>query len=82
MLNGNGWKPKGMHRHTFERLSAEHDALLEVLLAGLSRRGGRRERVQGIAHGGRHGEAPVRLEEADREEPGLRERCDGLDGAR
>lgn len=25
ILNGNGWKPKGMHWRTFERLRAEHD---------------------------------------------------------
>lgn len=29
ILNGRGAKPKGMHRRTFERLSAEHDYLVE-----------------------------------------------------
>ena len=28
ILNGNGWKPKGMHRRTFERLMARHDELV------------------------------------------------------
>lgn len=34
-LNGGGWKPKGMHSHTFERLKAEHDALVKVAMAGI-----------------------------------------------
>ena len=37
ILNQRGWrKPKGMHSATFERLTREHDALIEVALAGLS----------------------------------------------
>jgi len=28
ILNGNGWKPKGMHWKTFDRLTAEHDRLV------------------------------------------------------
>lgn len=32
-LNGNGWKPKGMHWRTFHRLEAEHDALVQQCLA-------------------------------------------------
>jgi hypothetical protein len=35
IINGNGDKPKGMHWKTFERLSAEHDALVQVSLAGM-----------------------------------------------
>jgi hypothetical protein len=38
ILNGSGWKPKGMHWKTFERIKAEHDALVEV--AGMARRMG------------------------------------------
>jgi hypothetical protein len=38
ILNGSGWKPKGMHWKTFERLKAEHDALVEIALAGMARR--------------------------------------------
>lgn len=37
ILNGNGWKPKGMHWRTFERLSAEHDRLVERALRAADR---------------------------------------------
>ena len=33
ILNGNGWKPKGMHWSTFERLQREHDAHVNAALA-------------------------------------------------
>jgi len=36
ILNGNGWKPKGMHWKTFERLTAQHDAFVQVSLAGIA----------------------------------------------
>jgi hypothetical protein len=36
ILNGSGWKPKGMHWKTFGGIKAEHDALVEV--AGMARR--------------------------------------------
>lgn len=37
ILNGRGWqKPKGMHLKTFERLTAQHDALVQVSLAGMA----------------------------------------------
>lgn len=35
ILNGNGIKPKGMHWATFERLEAQHDALVNQSLAGM-----------------------------------------------
>ena len=35
ILNGNGIKPKGMHWATFERLQAQHDALVNSTLAGV-----------------------------------------------
>lgn len=35
ILNGNGWKPKGMHWKTFERLTAQHDAFVQVSLVGI-----------------------------------------------
>ena len=35
ILNGNGWKPKGMHWRTFERLRAAHDAAVAEVLAGM-----------------------------------------------
>ncbi len=35
ILNGKGWKPKGMHWRTFDRLTAEHDAFVEQSLAGM-----------------------------------------------
>ena len=38
ILNGEGWKPKGMHWRTFERLRAEHDAFVRVSLIGMARR--------------------------------------------
>ena len=38
ILNGKGWKPKGMRCRTFERLSAEHDAFVSVSLAGMAKR--------------------------------------------
>ncbi|MGH8579130.1 MAG: hypothetical protein ACREVK_03055 [Gammaproteobacteria bacterium] len=38
ILNGNGWKPKGMHWRTFERLTAEHDAFVGASLAAMARR--------------------------------------------
>lgn len=38
MLNDKGPRPKGMHRRTFERLCAKHDAIFEVLAAALRRR--------------------------------------------
>lgn len=38
ILNGNGWKPKGMHWRTFERLRAGHDAFVSASLAGMAKR--------------------------------------------
>ena len=39
ILNPKGWKkPKGMHWRTFERLNAEHDAHVQITLAGLVQR--------------------------------------------
>ena len=38
ILNGNGWKPKGMHWKTFERLTAQHDAFVQVSLAEMAAR--------------------------------------------
>lgn len=35
ILNGNGWKPKGMHWRTFERLQKLHDELVNQSLAGV-----------------------------------------------
>lgn len=40
ILNEKGWKPKGMHWRTFERLTAEHDAFVGVTFAGLAKRFG------------------------------------------
>jgi len=36
ILNDNGCKPKGMHWKTFERLTAQHDAFVQISLAGLA----------------------------------------------
>lgn len=38
ILNGNGRKPKGMHWRTYERLTAEHDAHVNISLAGMAQR--------------------------------------------
>lgn len=38
ILNGPGFRPKGMHWRTYERLLAEHDAFVSVSLAGMARR--------------------------------------------
>ena len=35
MLNGNGWKPKGMQRNTLERLTAQHDTFIQTSLYGM-----------------------------------------------
>lgn len=40
ILNGKAWKPKGMHWRTFERLTAEHDAFVQISLAGIAQRFG------------------------------------------
>jgi hypothetical protein len=32
-VNGNGWKPKGVHWRTFERLRAEHDKHAGLFMA-------------------------------------------------
>ena len=44
ILNVNGGKPRGMHWRTFNRLTAEHDALVGASLAGMSARLGLIER--------------------------------------
>ena len=36
ILNGNGWKPKGIHWKTFEQLTAQHDAFVQTSLAGIA----------------------------------------------
>lgn len=38
ILNGEGWKPKGMHWRTFERLQAEHDSHVNRSLVGVAQR--------------------------------------------
>lgn len=38
ILNGDGDKPKGMHRRTYQRLVAQHDAHVEASLVGMARR--------------------------------------------
>ena len=36
ILNGNGWKLKGMHWNTFERLTARHGTFVQISLAGMA----------------------------------------------
>lgn len=38
ILNGNAWKPKGMHWKTFERLTAQHAVFVQISLAGMAAR--------------------------------------------
>jgi hypothetical protein len=38
ILNGKGGKPTGMHWKTYERLTAQHDALVHISLAGIAAR--------------------------------------------
>lgn len=38
ILNGNGFKPRGMHWRTYERLVAEHDAFVGLSLAGIAKK--------------------------------------------
>jgi hypothetical protein len=38
ILHGNGGKLKGMHRQTFERLQASHDAYVNAALVGMSKK--------------------------------------------
>jgi hypothetical protein len=38
ILGGNGRRPKGMHRTTFERLTAQHDAFVDVWMDSLEQR--------------------------------------------
>lgn len=35
ILNGNGWKPKGMHWRTYDRLVLEHDRHVQTALNGM-----------------------------------------------
>ena len=41
ILNNRGWKPKGMHWDTFDRLTAQHDALVTKSLAEMARQIGK-----------------------------------------
>lgn len=36
ILNGDGWKPKGMHWRTYARLKARHDAFAQISFAAIS----------------------------------------------
>jgi len=38
ILNGRGWKPKGMHWRTFDRLASQYDAFVQEALLGMSER--------------------------------------------
>jgi len=38
ILNPNGWKPKGMHWKTYERLTAKHDTFVNSSIAGIVKR--------------------------------------------
>ena len=38
ILEGSGWgKPKGMHKQTFERLIAQHDAFVRISISGMAK---------------------------------------------
>jgi hypothetical protein len=53
ILNGEGWKPTGMHWRTFERLEAQHDAFVGVSLAWMAARLRRLDRL-GLEDRGLH----------------------------
>lgn len=38
IANPDGWKPTGMHWKTFEKLTAQHDAFVQVSLTGIAKR--------------------------------------------
>ncbi|MCW3480591.1 hypothetical protein OL229_13675 [Neisseriaceae bacterium JH1-16] len=38
LLNGKGWRPKGMHWQTFYRLKAEHDELVASVVGHMDAR--------------------------------------------
>ena len=38
ILNGDGGKPKGMHRKTYQRLMSHHDPLVQVRLLDIGRK--------------------------------------------
>jgi hypothetical protein len=38
ILNGEGWRPKGMHWTTFDRLTLQHDTFLGISLTGMAAR--------------------------------------------
>lgn len=42
ILNGDGFKPKGMHWKTYQRLKSQHDALVQVSLHDIGRKFGLR----------------------------------------
>lgn len=52
ILNGKGWKPKGMHWRTYERLTREHNAFLDVALMGIAKRIGLLNRLEVGSSGG------------------------------
>ena len=47
ILNTNGGKPKGMHWKTYQRLTARHDAYVDVSLRGMAKRFGFLEKILG-----------------------------------
>jgi hypothetical protein len=53
ILNGEGWKPTGMHWSTYERLKAQHDAFVGVSLAWMAARLRRLDRL-GVEDRGLH----------------------------
>ena len=49
ILNGPGLKPKGMHKRTYQCLTAEHDRLMGVRLKGVAHWLGVLDKVLGEA---------------------------------
>ena len=48
-MNGNGWKPKGMHWRTYWWLYRQHNVHVTAVLAGMAAKLGLlRERLDGI----------------------------------
>jgi hypothetical protein len=62
ILHGNGWKPKGMHWRTFERLQASHNSHVNAALAGMAAKLGRVAQTIGRDQG-QHGPLTVSLDD-------------------
>jgi hypothetical protein len=47
ILNPNGSKPKGMHWKTYQRLTARHNAYVDIAFRGIAKRFGFLDKILG-----------------------------------